>query len=69
MSFFNFEKYSFVIKIAIVVNKAVLDDITKPTDGIIIDKVELIIVESPLFKTSVEINNTFSLFKLLYFFL
>ena len=45
-----FEMYSLVIKIAILVNKAALDDITIPTDGLIIDKVKLVIVEPPRIK-------------------
>ena len=40
---FNFEMYSFVNNIAIPFKKAVLDDITIPTDGINIDNIELAI--------------------------
>ena len=39
--------YSFVIRIAIEAKKAVLDDITISTDGLINDNVELVIVEPP----------------------
>ena len=66
---FNLELYSFVIKLAILLNKAVLDDITMPTDGLNIDKVELVIGEPPPIKISVIINNTLFLFNDLFFFL
>ena len=48
-----------MIKIALLVNKAVVDDIIIPTDGLIKDKVELVLVEPPPVKISVIINNTF----------
>ena len=56
---FSFELYSLVIKIALLVNKAVLDDIIIPTDGLIEDKVELVFVEPPPIKISVIFNITF----------
>ena len=55
----NFEIYSFVIKIAILVYKAALDKKTIPTVGLVIHKVELVFVEPPPIKFSVTFNNTF----------
>ena len=65
----NFEVYSFVIKIAILVSRALLDDVTIPILGLIIDSVEDVIAEPDRNNISVIIYNTFFLFKLLYFFL
>ena len=61
--------YSFVIKIAIDVNKAVLDEIILPAPGLIKPIADELTVEAPPTRISVIINNTFFLFKLLYFFL
>ena len=61
--------FSLVIKIAILVIKAALHDVTIATDGLVIDNVKLVIVEPPSFKISETINNTSFSFKLLYFFL
>ena len=44
------------------VNKAVLDDITIKTLGLISDKVEVVIADPDAKKTSVIINSTFFLF-------
>ena len=66
---FKFEMYSFRNKIAIDVNKVVLDDITKPILGLMVDKAELVIVEADPIKISVRFSNTLFLFKDLYFFL
>ena len=43
---FNFEMYSFVIKIAKLLNRAVLDEINMPTPGLIKPIVELPIVDA-----------------------
>ena len=59
--------YSLVIRTAKLVNKAVLDDITIPTDGLITDKEGLVIVEPPAIKVSVLVNNIF-FFLMSYFF-
>ena len=56
---FNFETYSFFGKIAILVKKALLDDISMPTDGLIIDRVELVFVEPLSIKISKINNNIF----------
>ena len=61
--------YSFVIKTAIEVNRAELDDITTVMLGLIPDKVEVVNVEADPIKISVIIKNTFFLSKDLYFFL
>ena len=61
--------YSFVIKIAILVNKAVLDDTTIPTLGLKFDNVEVVIADPDPNNISVIINKTLFLFQLLYFFL
>ena len=61
--------YSLVIKIAILVNKAVLDEIIIPAPGLtnpIVEEPTAIPVPTSI---SVIINNTFFLFKFLYFFL
>ena len=63
----NFEMYSFVIKIAIDFNKAVLLVNTKPMLGFSIDDVEVVIAERDPNNTSVIIINIFFLFKLLSF--
>ena len=59
--------YSLVIKIAILVNRAVLDEITIPAPVLIKPNVELPIADPGPIKISVIINKTFFLFKLLYF--
>ena len=59
---------SFVIKIGILVNEAVLDDMIIPAPGFIIDNVVELIVETDPNKYSVLKNTTFFFFKLLYFF-
>ena len=46
MSFLNFERYSIVIKLAIIVNKAVLDDLLTPALGLNIANVLDFIVEA-----------------------
>ena len=61
--------YSFVIKTAIEVNRAELDDITTVMLGLIPDKVKVVNVEADPIKISVIIKNTFFLSKDLYFFL
>ena len=66
---FNLKKYSLVINIAILVNRAVLLEIIIPAPGLIKPIVEELIIEAEPFKISVIINNTFFLFKFLYFFL
>ena len=60
---------SLVIKIAIIVNKAVLLEIIIPAPGLIQPIVELPIADPDPIKISVIFNNTFFLFKLVYFFL
>ena len=64
---FNFKMYSLVIKTETKVIKAALDDITTPELGFSITNILGINVEQHPFKISVIINNTFFLFKLLYF--
>ena len=66
---FHIEIYSFVITIAILVNKAALDDITIPALGFNIANVVDLTVEADPARISVIPKNTFFLFKLLYFFL
>ena len=66
--YFNLEIYSFLNKTAILVNKAVLDDITMPADGLINDRVELVFVEPAPPKISVKFKYVFFVFKLFYFF-
>ena len=66
---FSFDLYSFVIKIAIDVNRAVLDDLIKPALGFNIATVLELIVEADTIQISVIINNIFFLFELLSFFL
>ena len=65
---FNFEMFSSLIKIAIEVNRSVLDDIIMPAIGINIANVFEIIVEADPKKISVIIINIFFLFKDFYFF-
>ena len=60
--------YSFVIKIAIDVKRAMELDIIRPTLGLTIDSVLDVIVEADPNKMSVIIKSSFFLFKL-YFFL
>ena len=67
--FLNFDRCSLVIKIAKDVNKAVQLVITIPMLGFKIDIVEVPVADSDPIKISVIKNNTFFLFKLLYFFL
>ena len=66
---FNFEVYSLVIKIAILVNKAVLLDILLPAPGLIKPIVEVPTAEALPTRMSMIIKNTFFLFKVFYFFL
>ena len=61
--------YSLVIKIAILVNKAVLDNIIIPAPGLINPIVEKLTVEADPTSVSVIINITFFFFKLLEFYL
>ena len=63
------DMYSSVVKIATLVNRAVLQDITTPMLKLIIDNVEMVFVEEDPNKFSVRNTNTFFLFKLLSFFL
>ena len=65
---FNFDMYSFVIKIAILVNRAVLDEIVIPAPGLINPIVDEPTAEALPTSNSVIINVTF-FFKFLYFFL
>ena len=60
--------YSLVIRKAVLVKKAVLDDAIIPTLGFIKPIVEVPIAELPTTNISVTIKNIFFLFKLLYFF-
>ena len=60
------DKDSFVIKIAIDVNRIVLVDIRTPMLGLVNDKVEVVIVKADPNEIAVIINKTFFLFKLLY---
>ena len=55
--------YSLVIKIAILVNKAVLLEIILPAPGLIRPIVEELTVEADPIKISVIISNTFFLYK------
>ena len=66
---FNLLIYSFVIKIAIDVNKAVEEVNTIPMLGFINDIVEVPIADPDPIKISVTINRIFFLFNHLYFFL
>ena len=61
--------YSFVIKIAKEVNRAVLLEMIIPTLGLTIDRVEVVIVETDPNKISEIFINTIFLLKPLYFFL
>ena len=60
---FKFDMYSFVIKIAILVNKAVLDEIISPAPGLINSIVDEPTAEALPISISVIINNIFFLFK------
>ena len=66
---FIFEIYSLVINIAILVNKAVIDEITIPAPGLIKPIVKLPITEPDPIKKSVTIHKTFFLIQDFYFFL
>ena len=59
--------YSLVIKIALLVKRAVLDEIIIPAPGLIKPIVDEPTAEADPTSISVIINNTFFLFKLLYF--
>ena len=59
--------YSFVIKIGILVKRAVLHEIILPAPGLINPIVELPIADPDPIKISVIINNIFFLFTLLQF--
>ena len=61
--------YSFMIRIAILVNRAVLVEIKILAPGLIKPIVELSIVDPDPIKTSVINNNNFFLFSDFYFFL
>ena len=61
--------YSFVIKIAILVNKAVLLETIIPAPGLINPNVEVLIGDLDPIKLSIIINSIFFLFKISYFFL
>ena len=61
--------YSFVINIAINVNKAVLDEIIILVPGLMKPIVELPNADLDPIKVSVIINNTLFLYKFFYFFL
>ena len=67
--FFNFEIYSLVIQIAILVNKAEELVIAIPMLGYNNEIVDVEIEDPDPKRTSMIINITFFLFKLLYFFL
>ena len=66
---FNFEMYSFLIKIAIDVKRAVELINTIPMFGLIKDLVEVLIADLDPNTISVIVNRTFFLYKLLYIFL
>ena len=66
---FNFDMYSLVIKIATLVNKAVLIEIIIPAPGKIKHIVELPIALPVPTSYSVKFNNTLFSFKAFYFFL
>ena len=61
--------YSFIINIAIDVNKAAVPDTIIPAPGLIKPIVQVLTAEALATSISVVIDNTFFLFKLLYFFL
>ena len=67
--FSSFDMYSFVIKIAILLNRAVVDEIKKPAPRLINPFAELPIADPDPVRTSVIIHNFFFLFKFLYFLL
>ena len=58
-----------MIKIAILVNRALLDEIIIPAPGLINPIVELAIADPDPMKFSVRIKKIFFLFRLIYFFL
>ena len=60
--------YSLVIKIEILVNRAVLDEILIPATGLINLIIELPIADPDPIKVSLIINNSFFLINFLYFF-
>ena len=66
---FNFDMYSLVIKIAILVKKAVEEVNTMPMPRLINDIVEVLTADPDPIKLSVIINNTFFSFKFFYLFL
>ena len=66
---FNFGMYSFAIKIAILVYKAVLIDIIMPAPGLTNPIVELPIADPDPIKIPAIIHNIFSLFNFSFFFL
>ena len=66
---FKFNMYSFMIKVAILVNKAVLLEIIIPTPELIKPHVEQPIADPYPIKFSVIVNNLFFLFSDFYFFL
>ena len=61
--------HSFVIRIAILVNRAEPLEFLEPTPGFFIDNLLELIVESDLYITSVIITKTFFLLKKFYTFL
>ena len=67
-SFFNLLTYSLVIKVAILVSRALLDDIIIPTPGLINPIAEELIVEADPVSISVIINNIFCFFSDFYIF-
>ena len=66
---FNFDQFSFVIKIALDVWRAVELVNTMPILGFFNNKVDVEIADHEPIKLSAIINNTFFLYKFLYFFL
>ena len=62
----NLDMYLFVLKLAIDVNRVVLDDITIPRLGLTIDRVQLVIVEAYPNNVSEIFKNIFSYFLILY---
>ena len=65
---FNFDMYSLVIKIVILVTKAVEEVNPIPMLGIINDIVEVEKADPDAINISAIVNNPFFLFKILYFF-
>ena len=66
--FFNCDMYSFLINIAKLVSKAVLDDISIPTLGLIINNVDEVNVEVDSFEFSVMFNEIFFFFEFFFLF-